>query len=118
MAFGDTSIPTLSADEQERILEKEAELAKIRDEEARAFTQEQERMREGRERAQRMLLEQEEKTRETELRRQEGEAAEVTEEMAEEVDSDTSVASMFSALAYGTESLPEDAEDPEDQRPE
>tara|TARA_R100001015_G_C4632938_1_gene197191 strand:- start:1128 stop:1484 length:357 start_codon:yes stop_codon:yes gene_type:complete len=118
MAFGDMSVPMLSGEEQEKLLEKEAELAKVRDEEARAFTEEQERMREGRERAQRMLLEQEEKARQTELRQQESEAAEVTQELEEEVDSDSAVASMFSALAYGTEGLPEDMEDTTDQRPE
>ena len=118
MALGGSSIPMLSADEQERILEKEAELARTRDEEARSFNREQEKMREGRERAQRMLLEQEEKMRQTDLRKQESEAAEVTQEMEEVVDTDDAVASMFSALAYGTEGLPEDVEGDADQRPE
>lgn len=119
-----TDIPEgLSEAERSRLLEKEDELAKVRDQEQRDFLDEQERMRMAREKSQRMLTEQEEKARQSEIERQEQQAQEVSEgaeELVEDVDTD--VSNMFSALAYGTDFMSEtDATaeaPPEMQRPE
>jgi len=92
----------LSADEQAGLLRTENELAKQRDAEQREFMLAQEDEREAREKAQRLLVEQQEKMRVAELERLETEAMEVSQEMVDAADPDTEVADMYAALSQGT----------------
>ena len=110
----------LSVEDRERLLATEDALSKERDEEQRAFLDEQEGMRTAREKSQRMMTAQEEKARQAELERQEQSAQEVSENTVEMVeDVDGGVASMFSSLSYGTDFMSEeDSENSEEQRPE
>jgi len=100
----------LSVDEREQLLEKENELARLRDEEQRDFMLQQEEMRVAREESQRLLTQQEEASRTAELERLETAGAEVAEDISEPADTDTSVADMFAALAFGTEFIGDEEE--------
>jgi len=120
--FSGPSVPAgMSGAERERLLEKEAELARIRDEEQREFLSMQEEQRLAREEAQRTLTQQEEAARLAELERLETEGADVAETLEEPEDKDTTVADMFASLAFGTEFVGDTEEDVsalESERPE
>jgi len=110
----------MSGEEREALLEKEAELASIRDEEQRNFLALQEEQRLAREEAQRTLSQQEEESRLAELERLETEGGEVSESLEDPLDVDTTVADMFASLAFGTEFV-KDGEEEEattEMRPE
>ena len=110
----------LSASDRERLLEKESELARIRDEEQREFLAIQERQRVAREESQRTLAQQEEASRLAEIERLETEGADVSETLEDPEDIDTTVADMFASLAFGTEFVSdvEEEESLEEERPE
>ena len=110
----------LSAADRERLLEKESELARIRDEEQREFLAIQERQRVAREESQRTLAQQEEAARLAEIERLETEGADVSETLEDPEDIDTTVADMFASLAFGTEFVSdvEEEESLEEERPE
>ena len=102
-----------SAEEQMAILEKESELASARDEEQRQFVMLQEEQRMAREEAQRLLTQQEEASRLSEIERLETAGAGVAETLVDPIDTDTSMADMFAALAFGTEFVGEGEAGPE-----
>ena len=121
LQFSGPSIPPgLSAADRERLLEKESELARIRDEEQREFLDIQERQRVAREESQRTLAQQEEAARLAEIERLETEGADVAETLEDPEDIDTTVADMFASLAFGTEFVSdvEEEESLEEERPE
>ena len=106
---GGPKIPAgMSAADREGLLEKEGELASIRDQEQRDFLSLQEEQRLSREDSQRLLAQQEEASRLAELERLETEGADVAETMEEPIDKDTGVADMFASLAFGTEFVSDD----------
>jgi hypothetical protein len=100
--FGTEMPEGLSAGERASLLEKEAELAKERDAEMRQYQGQQEEERMAREESQRLLTAAQEKERVATLEALEREGAEVSEGLSDEVDQDSAVADMFSALAFGT----------------
>ena len=121
LQFGGPNIPAgMSAAVRERLLEKESELARIRDEEQREFLDIQERQRVAREESQRTLAQQEEASRLAEIERLETEGADVAETLEDPEDIDTTVADMFASLAFGTEFVSdvEEEESLEEERPE
>ena len=106
---GGPTIPAgMSAADREGLLEKEGELASIRDQEQRDFLSLQEEQRLSREDSQRLLAQQEEASRISDLERLETEGADVAETMEEPIDKDTGVADMFASLAFGTEFVSDD----------
>ena len=111
---------TLSAEEQENLLDKENELRQLRDQEQRDFLTQQESERVAQEKGQRLLAEQQEKARVAELERLEIEAGDLSSSIQEAPDADSSVANMFAALTYGTGAAPQDTttEDTSSERPE
>ena len=113
--FSGPSIPAgMTAAEREGLLQKESELAAIRDQEQRDFLALQEEQRLAREDSQRVMAQQEEAARLAELERLETEGADVAETMEEPVDKDTSVADMFASLAFGTEFVSDSEEEEEE----
>ena len=98
------SIPAgMSASQKADLLEKENELAMLRDKEQRDFLQMQEEQRMAREDQTRLLAEQEEKQRLAELERMEQEGADVSESIEATPDKDTTVTDMYAALSFGTD---------------
>ena len=108
----------MSYDERMALLREEEMMAQEREERERGILEEQERQRLAREEAQRAYEQLEETERLAELERMETEGAEVSQEIEEEVDVDSSVAGLFSALAKGTGFTESPTETSEYKRPE
>ena len=111
-----------SAEEEERLLRVENELAKERDDLARAEQREREDERQAQERAKRMLDKQEEEQRLAEIERQEQAAADVASSLVDESDFDSAATDMFSSLLFGAGGVGEgeeaDSAEDSEERPE
>ena len=106
MAMPASTYEPMTFEEHSLLLEKENELAAMRDESQRSFLLEQEELRLEQEEAQRVQIQQEEEALERELRQQEQEAASpIVAGTVEEIEGDVDdvVANMYEALLGGVE---------------
>lgn len=103
-----------SEDAEARLLQLENDLAKERDDLARAESREREDERQAQERAKKMLDKQEEEQRLAEIEKQEQVAADVASSLVDESDFDSAATDMFSSLLFGAGGAGEGAGEGED----
>ena len=102
----------MTFEQHQMLLDQEADLAQVRDEQQRQFLLEQEQMRMEQEEAERLRIQQEEAAMEREMRQQEQEAAGATLDTGVDIieaDVDDVVSNMYEALLGGVEAGDDEA---------
>ena len=105
----------MTSAERQALLKQEEKMAREREDFQRERLANEEDQRQAREKAQRMMAEQEEAARTQEIQRMEAEAAGVVEDAVSEEEVDTAVSDMFAALAMGTEFISDDEFEDEEE---